>query len=158
MDTLISGFAEESRNNDSNAEPTNQSNKTDNSVITNVGNFTNKLSKFTLATFDDQGEWEIECLSALNKNKASKLNRKHFFYKRVLSSFAFMTKTKEKLSLWNDEKILLRNGTRTNRLMFSRTNVFRSLHRTNGILVISMNHENFEDEKRMESFNRDESA
>ena len=54
MDTLISGFAEESRINDVIAEPTNP-NRPDNSVITNVGSFTNKLSKFTLATFDDQG-------------------------------------------------------------------------------------------------------
>lgn len=54
MDTLISGFAEESRLNDATAEPTNP-NRPENSVITNVGSFTNKLSKFTLATFDDQG-------------------------------------------------------------------------------------------------------
>ncbi|XP_024935971.1 FERM domain-containing protein 8 isoform X2 [Cephus cinctus] len=52
MDTLISGFAEESRRYDS----ADLNRLAENSVITNTGSFTNKLSKFTLATFDDEGE------------------------------------------------------------------------------------------------------
>ncbi|XP_015117686.1 putative FERM domain-containing protein FRMD8P1 [Diachasma alloeum] len=54
MDTLISGFAEESRLNGETVDAANQ-NRTEGSVIMNAGSFTNKLSKFTLATFDDQG-------------------------------------------------------------------------------------------------------
>ncbi|XP_034941349.1 FERM domain-containing protein 8 [Chelonus insularis] len=54
MDTLISVFAEESRHTEDNVDATNQ-NRTEGSVIMNTCSFTNKLSKFTLATFDDQG-------------------------------------------------------------------------------------------------------
>ncbi|XP_057338773.1 FERM domain-containing protein 8 [Microplitis mediator] len=54
MDTLISVFAEDSRLTDDSVDSANQ-NRTEGSVITNTGSFTNKLSKFTLATFDDQG-------------------------------------------------------------------------------------------------------
>ncbi|KAG7200123.1 hypothetical protein KM043_000563 [Ampulex compressa] len=55
MDTLISGFAEQHRRRSSNGDVTNVERVTEHSVITNVGSFTNKLSKFTLATFDDEG-------------------------------------------------------------------------------------------------------
>ncbi|XP_012275656.2 FERM domain-containing protein 8 [Orussus abietinus] len=55
IDTLISGFAEESRNNEIGGDGSNCNRSVDNSVASNVGNFTNKLSKFTLATFDDEG-------------------------------------------------------------------------------------------------------
>ncbi|XP_011303465.1 FERM domain-containing protein 8 [Fopius arisanus] len=54
MDTLISGFAEDNRLNEDTVDAANQ-NRTEGSVIMNAGSFTNKLSKFTLATFDDQG-------------------------------------------------------------------------------------------------------
>ncbi|KAK0082262.1 hypothetical protein PV325_010762 [Microctonus aethiopoides] len=54
MDTLISVFAEDSRQIDDSIDVTNQ-NRTEGSVISNANSFTNKLSKFTLATFDDQG-------------------------------------------------------------------------------------------------------
>lgn len=52
MDTLISGFAEDYRlrqlaNSDANND------QSDHPLAT--GSFTNKLSKFTLATFDDEG-------------------------------------------------------------------------------------------------------
>ncbi|XP_033216736.1 FERM domain-containing protein 8 isoform X2 [Belonocnema kinseyi] len=53
MDTLISGFAEESRKMESNSENLNR--VQNGSVVPNVGSFTNKLSKFALATFDDEG-------------------------------------------------------------------------------------------------------
>lgn len=55
MDTLISVFAEDSRQIDDSIDITNQ-NRTEGSVISNANSFTNKLSKFTLATFDDQGK------------------------------------------------------------------------------------------------------
>ncbi|OXU19191.1 hypothetical protein TSAR_001959 [Trichomalopsis sarcophagae] len=56
MDTLISGFAEESRQSEAADENVNANNRLqDNSMLSNVGSFTNKLSKFTLATFDDEG-------------------------------------------------------------------------------------------------------
>jgi len=52
MDILISGFAEDYRhqcvNNDTN-------NDQDHPLVSPSGSFTNKLSKFTLATFDDEG-------------------------------------------------------------------------------------------------------
>lgn len=53
MDTLISGFAEDYRlrqlaNSDANND------QSDHPLAT--GSFTNKLSKFTLATFDDEGK------------------------------------------------------------------------------------------------------
>lgn len=58
MDTLISIFAEESKNYD---EVDDSSNKLqDNSLLFNVGSFTNKLSKLTLATFDEEGIKEID--------------------------------------------------------------------------------------------------
>lgn len=57
MDTLISGFAEESRQSEATDENVNANNRLqDNSMLSNVGSFTNKLSKFTLATFDDEGK------------------------------------------------------------------------------------------------------
>lgn len=52
MDTLISGFAEDYRrqfNSDSNND------HLDHPLVFPGGSFTNKLSKFTLATFDDEG-------------------------------------------------------------------------------------------------------
>lgn len=55
MDTLISGFADDYRlrqlaNSDANND------LSDHPLVSTVGSFTNKLSKFTLATFDDEGE------------------------------------------------------------------------------------------------------
>ncbi|XP_047369328.1 FERM domain-containing protein 8 isoform X3 [Vespa velutina] len=57
MDTLISGFAEENRNHSSHNDGTNSERQLDHSATTtySTGSFTNKLSKFTLATFDDEG-------------------------------------------------------------------------------------------------------
>ena len=54
MDTLISGFAEENQKMESNVENVNR--LQNGSAVPNVGSFTNKLSKFTLATFDDEGK------------------------------------------------------------------------------------------------------
>lgn len=57
MDTLISGFAEENRNHSSHNDGTNSERQLDHSASTSYsGSFTNKLSKFTLATFDDEGD------------------------------------------------------------------------------------------------------
>ncbi|XP_015182613.1 PREDICTED: putative FERM domain-containing protein FRMD8P1 isoform X2 [Polistes dominula] len=55
MDTLISGFAEENRNHSSHNDGTNNERQSDHSTTVYTGTFTNKLSKFTLATFDDEG-------------------------------------------------------------------------------------------------------
>lgn len=55
MDTLISGFAEEHRRHGTNVDIGNTDRLTDHAVGSNIGSFTNKLSKFTLATFDDEG-------------------------------------------------------------------------------------------------------
>lgn len=55
MDTLISGFVEESRQNESADENLNSNRLQDNTMVSNIGSFTNKLSKFTFATFDDEG-------------------------------------------------------------------------------------------------------
>ncbi|XP_031831338.1 FERM domain-containing protein 8 Bili [Nomia melanderi] len=55
MDTLISGFAEEYRRHGANGDVANVERLTDHSIGSNTGSFTNKLSKFTLATFDDEG-------------------------------------------------------------------------------------------------------
>ncbi|XP_076656639.1 FERM domain-containing protein 8 Bili [Halictus rubicundus] len=55
MDTLISGFAEEHRRHGANGDVANVDRLTDHSIGSNTGSFTNKLSKFTLATFDDEG-------------------------------------------------------------------------------------------------------
>lgn len=55
MDTLISGFAEEHRRHGTNGDIGNTDRLTDHAVGSNIGSFTNKLSKFTLATFDDEG-------------------------------------------------------------------------------------------------------
>ncbi|XP_078033986.1 FERM domain-containing protein 8 Bili isoform X1 [Augochlora pura] len=55
MDTLISGFAEEHRRHGANGDVAHVDRLTDHSIGTNTGSFTNKLSKFTLATFDDEG-------------------------------------------------------------------------------------------------------
>jgi len=55
MDTLISGFAEDYRqfiNSDSNNDQLDH-------LVFPSGSFTNKLSKFTLATFDDEGNETI---------------------------------------------------------------------------------------------------
>lgn len=54
MDTLISGFAEENRNQNAH-DTTSNERQSDHSASSYVGSFTNKLSKFTLATFDDEG-------------------------------------------------------------------------------------------------------
>lgn len=51
MDTLISGFAEDYRRQFINSDD--QSAK--DPLVSPSGSFTNKLSKFTLATFDDEG-------------------------------------------------------------------------------------------------------
>lgn len=50
MDALISGFVEEYLH-------TNTDRLTDYAIGSNTGSFTNKLSKFTLATFDDEGKY-----------------------------------------------------------------------------------------------------
>ena len=55
MDTLISGFAEEHRRRGANGDVANIDRLTDHSLGSTTGSFTNKLSKFTLATFDDEG-------------------------------------------------------------------------------------------------------
>ncbi|XP_014205850.1 FERM domain-containing protein 8 [Copidosoma floridanum] len=56
MDTLITGFVEESKQNEAADENVNANNRLqDNSMLSNFGSFTNKLSKFTLATFDEEG-------------------------------------------------------------------------------------------------------
>lgn len=60
MDTLISGFADDYRlrqlvNNDGNNDQL-----LDHPLATATGSFTNKLSKFTLATFDDEGKVKRE--------------------------------------------------------------------------------------------------
>ncbi|KAK2581698.1 hypothetical protein KPH14_002185 [Odynerus spinipes] len=55
MDTLISGFAEENRNHNAHNDTASNERQSDHSASTYVGSFTNKLSKFTLATFDDEG-------------------------------------------------------------------------------------------------------
>lgn len=61
MDTLISGFVEESKQNEAADENLNANNRLqDNSILSNIGSFTNKLSKFTLATFDDEGNLKNE--------------------------------------------------------------------------------------------------
>lgn len=52
MDTLISGFAEDYRRQFINSDSNND--QLDHLVFPS-GSFTNKLSKFTLATFDDEG-------------------------------------------------------------------------------------------------------
>lgn len=53
MDTLISGFAEDYRHQFINSDGSND--QLDHPLVSPTGNFTNKLSKFTLATFDDEG-------------------------------------------------------------------------------------------------------
>lgn len=53
MDTLISGFAEDYRRQFVNSDGSND--QLDHPLVSPTGNFTNKLSKFTLATFDDEG-------------------------------------------------------------------------------------------------------
>ncbi|GAB1863617.1 FERM domain-containing protein 8 [Camponotus japonicus] len=53
MDTLISGFAEDYRRQFVNSDSSND--QLDHPLVSPTGNFTNKLSKFTLATFDDEG-------------------------------------------------------------------------------------------------------
>lgn len=53
MDTLISGFAEDYRRQFINSDGSND--QLDHPLVSPTGNFTNKLSKFTLATFDDEG-------------------------------------------------------------------------------------------------------
>ncbi|XP_011503860.1 PREDICTED: FERM domain-containing protein 8 [Ceratosolen solmsi marchali] len=55
MDTLISGFAEGSKQSEINDENVNVDRLQNNSMLSNIGSFTNKLSKFTLATFDEEG-------------------------------------------------------------------------------------------------------
>lgn len=55
MDTLISGFAEEHRRHGANGDVANTDRLIDHSIGSTTGSFTNKLSKFTLATFDDEG-------------------------------------------------------------------------------------------------------
>ncbi|XP_015509721.2 putative FERM domain-containing protein FRMD8P1 [Neodiprion pinetum] len=55
MDTLISGFVEESRKCNTRCDMAGVSRSSDITITTNANCFTNKLSKFTLATFDDQG-------------------------------------------------------------------------------------------------------
>jgi hypothetical protein len=58
MDTLISGFAEESKQSEADDDNVNVNNRLqDNTMLSNVGSFTNKLSKFTLATFDEEGNF-----------------------------------------------------------------------------------------------------
>lgn len=52
MDTLISGFAEDYRRQFINSDSNND--QLDHPLVF-PGSFTNKLSKFTLATFDDEG-------------------------------------------------------------------------------------------------------
>lgn len=53
MDTLISGFAEDYRRQFINSDSNND--QLEHSLVFPSGSFTNKLSKFTLATFDDEG-------------------------------------------------------------------------------------------------------
>lgn len=55
MDTLISGFAEDYRRQFVNGS---NSDQLDHPLVSPTGSFTNKLSKFTLATFDDEGNDE----------------------------------------------------------------------------------------------------
>lgn len=55
MDTLISGFAEESRSN-SHCDSIGPNRSSEITITANANCFTNKLSKFTLATFDDEGK------------------------------------------------------------------------------------------------------
>ncbi|XP_012254740.1 FERM domain-containing protein 8 isoform X1 [Athalia rosae] len=55
MDTLISGFAEENRRNNTRCDATGACRSSDITITANANCFTNKLSKFTLATFDDEG-------------------------------------------------------------------------------------------------------
>lgn len=55
MDTLISGFAEDHRRHGTNGDVANTDRLTDHTIGSSTGSFTNKLSKFTLATFDDEG-------------------------------------------------------------------------------------------------------
>lgn len=57
MDTLISGFAEDYRRQFINSDSNND--QLDHSLVFPSGSFTNKLSKFTLATFDDEGNETI---------------------------------------------------------------------------------------------------
>lgn len=57
MDTLISGFAEDYRRQFINSDSNND--QLDHPLVSPSGNFTNKLSKFTLATFDDEGNETI---------------------------------------------------------------------------------------------------
>lgn len=56
MDTLISGFAEDYRRQFINSDSNDQ---LDHPLVFPSGSFTNKLSKFTLATFDDEGNETI---------------------------------------------------------------------------------------------------
>lgn len=54
MDTLISGFADDYRRQLINSDGNDQ---LDHPLVSPTGSsFTNKLSKFTLATFDDEGK------------------------------------------------------------------------------------------------------
>lgn len=55
MDTLISGFADDYRLRQLTGSDANDQ-LLDHPLAINVGSFTNKLSKFTLATFDDEGK------------------------------------------------------------------------------------------------------
>lgn len=57
MDTLISGFAEDYRRQFINSDSSND--QLDHPLLFPSGSFTNKLSKFTLATFDDEGNRTI---------------------------------------------------------------------------------------------------
>jgi len=57
MDTLISGFAEDYRRQFINSDSNND--QLEHSLVFPSGSFTNKLSKFTLATFDDEGNETI---------------------------------------------------------------------------------------------------
>lgn len=56
MDTLISGFADDYRLHQLAGSEGNNDQLLDHPLATTTGSFTNKLSKFTLATFDDEGK------------------------------------------------------------------------------------------------------
>lgn len=56
MDTLISGFADDHRLRQLTGSEGNNDQLLDHPLATTTGSFTNKLSKFTLATFDDEGK------------------------------------------------------------------------------------------------------
>lgn len=75
MDTLISGFAEEYQRQFVNSDGSND--QLDHPLVSPSGSFTNKLSKFTLATFDDEGN------KTKSENRESYLAHRSFYFSKL---------------------------------------------------------------------------